>query len=86
MWLYALGVNTNGGFAQYALCPENQCLKENETVDLDETAMEEPLACAIYGIDKVAIKAGQVVLVVGGGTSGLLMVQLAKLAGAAPLF
>lgn len=80
--LYALGVNTNGGFAEYAVCPESQCFKMDDTVDFDEAAMAEPLACAIHGMDKLKIQAGQVVLVIGGGTIGLLMVQLAKLAGA----
>ena len=83
--LFALGVNTNGGFAEYAICPETQCLKINDTVDFDEAAMAEPLACAIHGMDKVNIQTGQVVLVIGGGTIGLLMVQLAKLSGAAKI-
>ncbi len=83
--LYALGVNTNGGFAEYAVCPETQCLKVDDTVDFDEAAMAEPLACAIHGMDKLNIQTGQVVLVIGGGTIGLLMVQLAKLAGASTI-
>ena len=83
--LYAFGVNTNGGFAEYALCPEMQCIKVNANVDFDEAAMAEPLACAIHGMDKVNIKTGQVVLVIGGGTIGLLMVQLAKLSGASTI-
>lgn len=80
--LFALGVNTNGGFAEYALCPETQCLKVSEELDYDVAAMAEPLACALHGIDKVGIQVGQMVLIIGGGTIGLLMVQLAKLAGA----
>lgn len=83
--LYALGVNTNGGFAEYAVCPEAQCLKIDDTVDFDEAAMAEPLACAIHGIDKLHIQTGQVVLIIGGGTIGLLMVQLAKLSGASTI-
>jgi len=81
--LFALGVNTDGGFAEYAICPEMQCLKVNKELDLDVAAMAEPLACAIHGIDKVGIQTGQVVIVIGGGTIGLLMVQLARLSGAA---
>ncbi|MBQ7152846.1 MAG: zinc-dependent alcohol dehydrogenase family protein [Clostridia bacterium] len=80
--LFAIGVNTNGGFAQYAVCPETQCLRVDDRVDFDEAAMAEPLACAIHGMDKANIRYGQSVLVIGGGTIGLLMVQLARLAGA----
>ena len=57
------------------MCPETQCLKVDETLDFDVAAMAEPLACAIHGMDKVKLQTGQVVLVVGGGTIGLLMVQ-----------
>ena len=80
--LFALGVNVNGGFAEYSVCPDTQCFKVKDDLDLDVAAMAEPLACAIHGIDSVGIIPGQVVLVVGGGTIGLLMVQLAKLSGA----
>lgn len=80
--LYALGVNTNGGFAEYSLCPQSQCFKINRDIPFEAAAMAEPLACAIHGIDKIGIRQGQSVLVVGGGTIGLLMVQLARLSGA----
>jgi len=80
--LFAIGVNRNGGFAEYSICPDTQCLKVNKDVDLDVAAMAEPLACAIHGIDLAGIRPGQLVVILGGGTIGLLMVQLAKLSGA----
>lgn len=81
--LFALGVNTNGGFAQYTVSPESQCFKVNDDMDFDVAAMAEPLACVIHGIDQAGIRPGQTVAVVGGGMIGLLMVQMAKLSGAA---
>ena len=81
--LYALGVNTNGGFAEYCMCPETQCFKLNDDVDWNAAAMAEPLACAVHGIDRAGIIPGQNVLIIGGGTIGLIMAQLAKLSGAA---
>lgn len=83
--LFALGVNVNGGFAEYSVCPESQCFKVNDDVDFDEAAMTEPLACVIHGIDQANIKPGKVVLVIGGGTIGLLMVQMAKISGASTI-
>ena len=80
--LYALGVNTDGGFAQYCLCPEAQCFPVDPALPFDVAAMVEPLACAVHGIDLAHIIPGQAVLVIGGGTIGLMMVQLARLAGA----
>ena len=79
--LFALGVNVNGGFAEYSLCPEAQCYRIREDVPFDVAAMAEPLACVVHGIDQADIRPGQTVLVIGGGTIGLLMVQMAKLSG-----
>lgn len=83
--LFALGVNTNGGFAEYCVLPQAQCFVLPPQADLDEAAMVEPLACAIHGIDQANIRPGVNVLVIGGGTIGLLMVQLARLSGAAKI-
>ena len=30
--LFALGVNVNGGFAEYAVCPDTQCFRVNDDV------------------------------------------------------
>ena len=81
--LFALGVNMDGGMAEYSLCPDTQCFVMKKEVPFDHAAVVEPLACAIHGMDKADIQAGQKVLVIGGGTIGLIMVQLAKLRGAA---
>lgn len=80
--LSALGVTRDGGFAEYAVCPESQCFVVNKEIDFDVAAMAEPLACVVHGIDQAAIRPGQAVLVIGGGTIGLLMVQMAKISGA----
>lgn len=80
--LFALGVNVNGGFAEYSVCPETQCFKVRDNISFDEAAMAEPLACVVHGIDQAQIQPGQTVLVIGGGTIGLMMVQMARLCGA----
>ena len=81
--LYAIGVNTNGGFAEYCVVPQQQCIVMDPETDLDVAAMMEPLACASHGMDNLGIVPGENVLVIGGGTIGLIMVQLARLSGAA---
>lgn len=80
--LFALGVNVNGGFAEVCVAPESQCFKIDEDIPFTEAAMAEPLACVMHGIDLAHIQPGQSVLVIGGGTIGLLMVQMARLSGA----
>lgn len=80
--LYAIGVNRNGGFAQYCAAPETQCYRLNPDVPLVYGAMTEPLACCIHGMDRLNLRMGDTVCVIGGGAIGLLMLQLAKLSGA----
>lgn len=80
--LVAIGVNFNGGFAEYSVVPENQVYKLEPYIDYEVGALAEPLACCLHGIDLAHIKVGDVVCVIGGGTIGQLMVQLARLAGA----
>lgn len=79
--LRALGVTMNGGFEEYALCPEAQCFKMSGEVGFDVLAMTEPLACVLHGIDQANIRTGQTVLVIGG-TIGQMMLQMAKKSGA----
>ena len=78
----AIGVNMNGGFAEYSMVPETQVFKMNPDVGFEAMAMVEPLACCVHGIEQVEIKSGDLVCVIGGGAIGLLMVQLARLRGA----
>ena len=80
--LYAIGVNRNGGFAQYCAAPETQCYRLNPDIPLVYGAMTEPLACCIHGMDRLHLRTGDTVCVIGGGAIGLLMMQLAKLNGA----
>lgn len=79
----AVGVNMDGGFADYCLAPYEQCLVVPEGTDPEQAAMAEPIACCLHGIDRAGIRPGENVLVVGGGTIGQIMLQLARLAGAA---
>ena len=80
--LSAVGVTRDGGFAQYCRVPAKQCFVLNPKISLETGAMAEPIACCIHGIDRVGIRTGDTVLVIGGGAIGLIMVQLARLAGA----
>lgn len=83
--LFATGVNRNGGFADYCYTPEDQCFILKNEIPFDEGAMAEPLACCLHGMDRLSIKHGETVCVIGGGAIGLIMVQLAKLAGASTI-
>lgn len=54
-----------------------------EHTAFEQGAMAEPVACCLHGIDLCEIQPGYQVVIIGGGMIGMLMLQLAKLAGAA---
>jgi L-iditol 2-dehydrogenase len=80
--LYVPGVSAHGGFAEYCLSRYTGLFKLPDSVSYAAGAFTEPLACAVYGIKKLAIEPGQFVAIFGPGPMGLMMVQLAKSVGA----
>jgi len=80
-----VGTTVDGGFAEYVIMREKQVYKFSEDLSFIEAAMAEPISCCLHGIDLCNIRAGSTVLVMGGGPIGMIMLQLAKNAGAARL-
>jgi 2-desacetyl-2-hydroxyethyl bacteriochlorophyllide A dehydrogenase len=79
----AIGVSTSGGAAEYAVAPVRNCVPVADGLRLEDAALIEPLSCALRGYDVLPRRMGEHYLVYGAGTMGLLMLQLANLAGAA---
>ncbi len=77
------GTTVRGGFAQYLTVPEKQVYKIPDHLPLKHAALCETVSCCVHGIDLCRIRAGQTVLVIGAGPIGLIMLQLARLQGAA---
>lgn len=77
------GTTVDGGFAQYCAVNCRQVYRLGDHTTFEQGAMAEPAACCLHGIDLCGIRPGHQVVVIGGGMIGLLMLQLAKLAGAA---
>lgn len=77
-----IGVSVNGCFAEYVKVKYTHAYKIPDEVSFEAAALSEPLACATHGIFNLDIKLGQTVVVYGLGGIGLMMVQLAKAAGA----
>ena len=73
----------DGGFAEYVIMREKQVYKFGDNLSFMEAAMAEPISCCLHGIDLCNIRPGCTVLVMGGGPIGMIMMQLAKNAGAA---
>lgn len=79
----AIGVTTTGGAAEFAVAPVANCVVLPEHVSPADAALIEPLSCAVRGFDVLAPGLGDHYLIYGAGTMGLMMMELAKRAGAA---
>jgi L-iditol 2-dehydrogenase len=80
--LYVPGVNADGAMAEYAISRYTGLFKLPDDVSYAAGAFIEPLACAVYGMKKLAIEPGQFVAISGPGPIGIMMVQMAKAVGA----
>lgn len=78
-----------GGFAEYIRVPkinaELGTFPLPDGVSFEEGSFIEPLGCVARGQRFARLTAGQSVLVIGSGISGLLHVQLARFRGASPV-
>ncbi|HEY6952055.1 MAG TPA: zinc-dependent alcohol dehydrogenase family protein [Bacteroidota bacterium] len=81
--LRALGVDIDGGMSESNIAPATQLYRLPKTLTTEKAAFVEPLSCAVHGIDRAGIKAGDTVVILGGGTVGLLLTQLSRISGAA---
>jgi L-iditol 2-dehydrogenase len=80
--LRALGVDIDGGMAEYSIVPARQVYALRKEVSAEVCAFVEPVSCAVHGIDRAGVKAGDAVVVIGGGPIGQIMLQLAWSSGA----
>ncbi len=78
----AIGVSRPGAAAEFVAAPVANCVTMPEGVSLEDAALVEPLSCAIRGYDVLRASLASHYLVYGAGTMGLMMLQLAKRAGA----
>jgi D-arabinitol dehydrogenase (NADP+) len=79
---YSLGVNGPGGFAERVVSRADKVFPA-EDLPIDLAVLAEPLACAIHGMDVLALTPGADVVMIGSGTTGLLLAQLLLHGGAA---
>ncbi len=83
----AIGVTSDGGFAEYVRIPANSVQQGNvipvsESVDPAVAALVEPFACVLRGQNALHIKTGDVVLIMGAGPIGVMHLKLARAQGA----
>ena len=78
----ALGVGQNGGFAEFVRVRYTHALKIGASVSFEAAALTEPLACATYAMRKLDVRLGDFTAVIGSGSIGMMMLQIAKARGA----
>jgi len=78
----ALGVTTNGAVAQYVAVPVAKAYALPDNISFNEGALIEPVSCAVHGMHILNPRSGDTFLIVGAGTMGLLLLQLAVRGGA----
>ena len=78
----AIGVSVAGGAAEFAVAPVANCVTLPDSVSPADAALIEPLSCAVRGFDVLAPRLADHYLIYGAGTMGLMMMELAKRAGA----
>lgn len=74
-------ISTIGGFAEYHLVPEQTLHPLPAGVPVEYGALAEPLSCCLHALELAQLRVGGRVAIVGAGTIGLLLLQLAQRAG-----
>ena len=80
--LKVMGFQTTGTASEYFVCPAVKVTPLPEDMSYDEGAMIEPLAVAVHAVRKFGDVQGKDVCVLGAGTIGNLVAQVAKGLGA----
>jgi L-iditol 2-dehydrogenase len=82
-----LGLDINGGFAEFMKVPESHINGGNifqlpDSISYCEAAIAEPLATVFTGIQACDVKPSDIVLIIGAGPIGLMHIIMAKIFGA----
>ena len=77
-----LGVGLDGGMAEQCLVAPSSIVRLPSGLDVRDACLVEPMAVAVHGIRRGAIRAGHRVAVVGAGAIGLCAVLSARATGA----
>lgn len=81
--VFAGHANCDGGFQRFLAWPTARLHPLPDTLSDADGAMLEPLGVAVHAVDLGHVRLGDTVAVLGCGPIGLLMIQVARAAGAA---
>ncbi|MDQ6948207.1 MAG: alcohol dehydrogenase catalytic domain-containing protein [Actinomycetota bacterium] len=83
--LLVTGQQIDGGLADFVVGRAERLIAVPDNVDMRTAALAEPLAVAVRAVRKAGSLQGRGILLVGGGTIGMLSAQVAQAAGAGPV-
>lgn len=76
------GANRPGAFADYVAADYDKVFRLADHVSFEEGCFSEPTACAMHGMDIIDVKPGDEVLLLGSGSTGMILAQLLNHSGA----
>jgi len=77
---------SGGAFAKYVVWPERHLHHLPEAIGLKEAVLIEPTAGSFHSlIERMDLKAGESLVIMGPGARGLILLQIAKAVGASPV-
>ena len=79
----SLGHNINGGMAEYVRVKKEKVFALPDSVSFNAAALCEPIACCLHCVDRCDVKYGDIVVVLGAGSMGLILAQLLSHSNAA---
>ena len=80
--LQLLGVETDGGFAEYVAVPVEKVYPLPFSISDEEAALIEPLSVAVHAVSFAPPRENDVIVVLGAGPIGLLTAQVVRARGA----
>jgi L-iditol 2-dehydrogenase len=78
----AVGIDTDGGFAELARVPARCCWPVPPGLAADDALLTEPLAVVVRAVNRGVVRPGETAAVLGAGTLGLLALQVLRARGA----
>jgi L-iditol 2-dehydrogenase len=83
----ALGIHEDGAFAEYVRIPAQAVQQGNvfripDHVSFTQASLVEPMACVFNAYEKARTSPGDIVLIIGAGSIGLMHAKMSRLAGA----
>ena len=67
---YTLGLNTNGGMAEFVSCPESTLVLVPDGLSIDLAGLAQPLAVGLHAARRSGVRDGDRVVLIGAGAIG----------------